>query len=226
MSETVGYAKFVRAQQDAVLREFFEDPGNCFVGIPDTDAFKKRYGGKGSVRPLPGNVAISKAFIRSRGPGTDELWVRPYDKALKKNGTYRNFWEAFVASQNGGTVSFSIGGRAQAVDHLLPETFAARQGYGYVRVIMIDYRANATVGSTVEASMARRETPGKSMLADGFTAAKASCFHGSFATAAAPTSVMAALRAHFANRGFTVPPAMEAEFAQSLEQILAWSRTA
>jgi hypothetical protein len=143
---------------------------------------------------------------------------------VTRSDAYRDHWAAFVAAMGAGPVTYTLNGRAQVVDHLLPETFATRQGYSHVRVIMVDYRGNAVVGSVVEKSMANRASPGKSMLADWFTAAKASCFGGSFAAAVNAATVMAALRAHIAARGFALPSAQDAATATGMEAILAWVR--
>ena len=217
------YGGFVRARQDAFLREFIDEPGHCFIGIPGLGAFAHRHQGSGSIRGLPG-VALPEAFVWSRGPGTEELWVQPFDKAVTQSGAYRDHWAAFVELLGAGEVAYSLGGRAQVVDHLLPETFAARQAYAYVRVTMVDYRGNATVGSVVEKSMAGREDPGHGMLADWFTVAKVSGFRGSFAQAVDAATVMAALSDHLAARGFRVPEGQEASLALCMEAILAWAR--
>ena len=36
------YSAFVRAQQDALIREFFANPANCYIGVPSLDALAKR----------------------------------------------------------------------------------------------------------------------------------------------------------------------------------------
>lgn len=110
------------------------------------------------------------------------------------------------------------------MDHLLPETFAARHGYAFVRVMAVDARSNLTVGGTVEKSMANRSTAGRSFLADWFTVAKASCFRGSFAAAVSARDVMAALRRHLESRGFALPGSAETLTAECMEAIVQWSR--
>ncbi len=224
MSASIDYAAFVRRQQDRLLSEFAKDPGSCFIGIPDPAAFQHRYGGRGSVRALPGRP-LNQALVWSQGPpGTEELWVRPFDKAVTDSGAYRAHWGAFVSDLGAGPVAYTLGGRAQVVDHLLPETFAARQGYSHVRVMMVDARGNTTVGSVVEKSMAGRENPGTSMLPDWFTLAKASCFRGSFAARVPAAEVMRALRDHLAARGFTLPEGEAEPAPHAMEAILGWVR--
>ncbi len=217
------YAAFVRRQQDVLLREFVDNPGHCFIGIPSLSAFESRYFGSGSIRVLPG-AALSEAFVWTRGPGSEELWVRPVDKSTSTNGKYRGHWEAFVRTLDAGEVTYRLGGQSQVIDHLLPETFAARQGYSHVRVVMIEKRGNSTVGSVVEKHMAQREDPGKSMLADWFTAAKASCFRGSFAKSVSNEQVMSDLRKHLTTRGFTLTEQESEVSPTCMEAILTWVR--
>lgn len=219
----MNYSAFVRLQQDQLIRSFLDDPANCFIGIPGLDAFQKRHFGAGSWRPL-GAVSPSIAVIYNGPSATNELWLKPYDKAQTADGSYRKLWATYVETMQVDGISDQVDGRTQNVDHLLPETFAARQGYALVRVVAVDTRSNLTVGSTIEKSMANRTNPGCSFLADWFTIAKASCFRGSFSAKTTARDVMSDLRRHLATRGFPLPAHLQDIDSQSMEAILEWSR--
>jgi hypothetical protein len=214
------YAEFVRAQQDSFIRGFFQDPGTCLIVTPSIDkllAVRRN----SNWRPL-GATDPANAFVYSGSDG-DELWVRPFNKDTG-NGSYRRHWAQFVAQQGVDVQSGVVDGRQQHVDHLLPETFAAARGFSHVRVLAVDSRSNTTVGSTIERSMTQRVNPGKSLLADWFSVAKAACFLGSFRRDLPAAQVMAELRKHLATRGFVITSAMEPTVAHSMQAILDWSR--
>ncbi len=219
------YSAFVRDQQDTLIREFLTDQACCWVGVKSLEHFVRPNPlPHGAWRTLGETIPPAEAVICKRPSGNDELWVRPKDKGASAGDAYRTYWNSFLREQAVVGIADTIRGRMQHIDHLLPETFAARNGYAYVRVMAVDARSNQTVGSTVEKSMANRVNPGGSFLADWFTVAKASCFHGSFAASVDENVVMEALLKHLGTRGFTVPPELRKRWLESMKTILEWSR--
>lgn len=218
------YEQFVKNQQHALMREFIDDPGQSWIAVPSLEAFRKRHHGAGSWQGLPG-VPTADAVIY-RGPMGLELWVRPVDKTTQGDSGYRGHWAKFLAVSGGGEVKSRVNGRAMVIDHLHPETAATRHGFGkgYVRMMAVEARGNATVGSTVEKRLASREIPSKSYLSDWFTIAKVSGFRSSFKDGVPPKEVMSALLRHLRNLGYELPAGQAPDAPATMEAILKWSR--
>lgn len=223
------YATFLRRQWQALLDEWLglTDPSainTAFIALPSLDwvdrlSRPEQPGGGGHWSPLP-NVAPTEALVRRRRDGAPQLWVRPEEKA-GGSGRYAAFWNAFVVSQGLPAPPSSVNGRALAVDHLFPETAAARRGWLLVRAMPVDRRSNSLVGSAIERVEAQREGATRPRTATSITLAKVTGFQGSFARANDSGAVAAALLAHIRSCGLHVPPGtlldtVEADLVQGL----------
>jgi hypothetical protein len=220
----MGYAGFLRAQRQALLDEWLGDSAGintAYIALPDLSwldrlADPRQPGGGGGWSPLP-DVSPTEALVRRDRRGRPQLWVRPEEKA-QGEGRYAGHWRRF-ARLYGEPVAPPPGGRALAVDHLFPETAAARRGFALVRVMPVDLRSNSLVGSTIEAVEARRGGVLRARTATSITLAKVTGFQGSFARSHAAPDIAAALLAHIRGCGLVVPKDFATHVAQELQNM-------
>lgn len=207
------YSTFLRGQWQAVLDEWLgiNSLGNlnvAYIALPDFSwldllADPRRPGGGGSWSPLPG-ASPTQALLRRDCAGRPQLWVRPEEKS-GGTGRYAAYWSSYVRLLTQEAATSSVGGKTLAVDHLFPETAAARRGWAFVRVVPVDRRSNSLVGSTIERVEAKRGGVARPRTATSITLAKITGFQGSFAGHKAAGSVARALLAHFRNCGLVIP---------------------
>lgn len=208
------YATFLRSQWQALLDEWLglADPSSrintAYIALSDLSwldrlADPRWPGGGGSWSPLP-DAPPNEALIRRDRAGRPQLWVRPEEKT-GGSGRYAAHWDRFVRLLGMPSPPSGLGGRDLAVDHLFPETAAARRGWALVRVMPVDRRSNSLVGSTIERVEARRGGHDRPRTASSFTMAKVTGFQGSFARRHDAGGVAAALLAHIRGCGLAVP---------------------
>lgn len=229
------YPTFVRRQHNAIMTQFFRTDSAknagvnlAFIAIPGLDwlsTIRPMLGPGGNWGALQG-TPVSEALVWRGGDGESELWVRPEEKSTG-SGRYGRYWAAFCAQQGVAGTPGPVNGRAMAVDHLFPETTAARRKLAYVRAVPVDARSNSLVGSGVEKAEANRGGKQRPRTATYITLAKVSGFQGSFARRNTGAGIASALIAYLKGLGYTVPatyaidPAMEEELtAESIE----WTR--
>jgi hypothetical protein len=203
------YADFLRTQWQALVEEWLAEVNTAFIALPDLGwlehlADPRRPGGGGGWSPL-GDVAPGEALMRRDRQGRPQLWVKPEEKA-GGSGRYAAHWARFCALLGMPAPASSLGGRALAVDHLFPETAAARRGWALVRAMPVDARSNSLVGSTIEKAEAGRGGRARPRTASSITLAKVTGFQGSFARSQAAGAVAQALLAHIRHCGLRVPP--------------------
>lgn len=230
------YQSFVRRQHTTIMSQFFRtgpakstDINIAFIAVPSLDwlSTKRPLVGPGGNWGALQGTTVSEALVWRGGDGESELWVRPEEKS-SGNGRYEKYWAAFCAQQGITGTPGPVGGRPMAVDHLFPETAAARREFAYVRAVPVDRRSNSLVGGGIERAEANRGGRHRPRTATYITLAKVSGFQGSFAQRHTGTSVATALIDYLKGMGFAVPaqyaidPEMEKDLtAESIE----WART-
>lgn len=207
------YATFLRRQwQDLVDQWLGLDDRlrmtHAWIALPDVSWVSRLQepgfpGGGGRWSPLPG-VSPSDALMRHDAKARPQLWVRPEDKA-DGDGHYAAYWARFVAQCGADAPASEIAGRKLAVDHLFPETAAARRGWLLVRTMAVDRRSNSLLGSTTEKVEANRGGVDRPRKATALTMAKVTGFQGSFARRHDPKAIAAAFLAHLRACGLVVP---------------------
>lgn len=207
------YPTFLRRQWQALLDEWLGlDPrssiNTAFIALPDLSwlgrlADPRLPGGGGGWSPLPG-ISPAEALLRRDHAGRPQLWVRPEEKA-DGSGRYAAYWDRFVRHLGAGTPSSTVEGRDLAVDHLFPETAAARRGFALVRAMPVDRRSNSLVGSSIERVEAGRGGVLRPRTASSVTLAKVTGFQGSFARRHDEKGIARDLLAHIKGCGLLVP---------------------
>lgn len=119
--------------------------------------------------------------VFQRSDGRRELWVKPHDKQKEKS-PYARYWRQFVAlcqvDITNGPPDYPT-----AVDHLFPETAAARAGIEWVRLMAVKARSNG-VPAGIEKKLAKTITPddARSHNASPVTILKITGFEASLST--------------------------------------------
>ena len=208
------YADFLREQWQDVLDHWLgvDDRlgmNTAWIAIPDVSWAVKLSepafpGGGGRWAALPG-FAPNRALMRWDGKARPQLWVKPEEKA-EGSGDYAEAWRTFTQQIGRGPVTAEVTGRKLAVDHLFPETAAARRGWLLVRAMPVDRRSNSLLGSTTEKVEANRDGVRRPRKATALTMAKVTGFQGSFARRHAPGDIARAFLAHLRSCGLRVPP--------------------
>ena len=152
------YATFLRSQWQDLLDQWLGvgdrlRMNTAWIALPDLTWMTKLSeagfpGGGGRWSPLPG-VPPTEALMRRDAASRPQLWVRPEEKA-EGAGRYADHWASFVAALGMGEAVAEVAGRKLAVDHLFPETAAARRGCVLVRVMPVDRRSYSQLGSTTQ----------------------------------------------------------------------------
>lgn len=220
----MAYADFVRAQHQAILDQWLGAVNTAFIALPSEDWLTRLEnpampGGGGHWLPLAG---FSPKHARCwRGTdGQRQLWVMPEEKS-KGSRLYAEAWAAFAALHGHSDVPSTIAGRAYAIDHLFPETAAARRGWVLVRAVPVDRRSNSLVGSTSEKVEARQGGRARPRTATSLTLAKVTCFQLSFARANDAHAVASALVSHILGCGLVVRPGAIESIAREID-LTAW----
>lgn len=206
------YAAFLRRQwQDLVDQWLGLDDrlgmNSAWIALPDMSWVSRLDepgfpGGGGRWTPLPG-VSPTEALMRHDAKARPQLWVRPEDKA-GGDGRYAAHWARFVATCGVDAPASAVAGRKLAVDHLFPETAAARRGWLLVRTMAVDLRSNSLLGSTTEKVEANRGGVHRPRKATALTIAKVTGFQGSFARRHDPKAIAASFLAHLRGCGLHV----------------------
>lgn len=202
------YAGFLRAQHQALLDQWLAAVNVAYIALPDEASLTELEdlrlpGGGGHWLPLPGFAPAEARRFRA-ADGRPQLWVRPEEKDAG-SGLYARAWAAFARVMGFPDTPSVVGGRRLAIDHLFPETAAARRGWLLVRVMPVDLRANSLVGATAEKVEAARPGRARKRTATALTIAKVTGFQGSFARRHDAHAVAAALVAHIQGCGLVVP---------------------
>jgi hypothetical protein len=207
------YATFLRGQwQDLVDAWLGLDDrlglNTAWIALPDMSWVARLAepgfpGGAGRWSPLPGTPP-TEALMRFDAKSRPQLWVKPEDKA-EGDGRYAAYWAAFVRQLGQAAPASEVNGQKLAVDHLFPETAAARRGWLLVRSMPVDRRSNSLLGSTTEKVDANRGGVHRPRKATALTIAKVTGFQGSFARRHDPKSIAGALLAHLRGCGLRVP---------------------
>jgi hypothetical protein len=207
------YAGFLRQQWQDLLDQWLGldsrlGANTAWIALPDMSWATKLEepgfpGGGGRWTPLP-DTSPSEALMRRDSAARPQLWVKPEEKA---SGTarYARYWESFVSELGLPAATSAVAGRDLAVDHLFPETAAARRGWLMVRVMPVDRRSNSLLGSTTEKAEANRSGVHRPRMATALTMAKVTGFQGSFARRHDPKAIAAAFLAHLRGCGLIVP---------------------
>lgn len=208
------YAAFLRSQWQDLLDHWLgvEDRlglNTAWIAIPDVSWAVKLSepgfpGGGGRWAALPG-IAPNRALMRRDHKARPQLWVRPEEKT-EGDGAYAQYWRIFVDQLGYGEAASEVNGRKLAVDHLFPETAAARRGWLLVRAMPVDRRSNSLLGSTTEKVEANRDGVRRPRKATALTMAKVTGFQGSFARRNAPRAIAHAFLAHLRTCGLHLPP--------------------
>jgi hypothetical protein len=220
------YAAFLHLQAEAVIQQFFAEYNIAWIGVPDLGWLTRRqtmHGGQ--VVALPG-AAAPDAVIWRDANGRAELWVKPEEKADEGTGAYARAWRQFVQVIGHTAPVSELAGRRLAIDHLYPETAAARLGLSHVRVMAVDRRANSLLGSTTERAAAGGK-PGtlRPRFATYFTLAKVSGYQGSLARRNASAGVALGLLDYLRAQGYPVPAgALAVTEAELTASSLDWFR--
>lgn len=217
------YASFLRLQAETIVQQFFAHSNAAWIGVPDLGWLTQRQGMHGGkIAALPG-FATAEAVIWRDATDRPELWVKPEEKADEGTGAYARAWRQFVQLTGHTAPLAELSGRKLAVDHLYPETAAARLGLSHVRVMAVDRRANSLLGSTTERAAAGPKTGSlRPRFATYFTLAKVSGFQGSFARRHGAAGVAQALLAYLREQGYPVP----ADATRALDEKLTASSIA
>jgi hypothetical protein len=207
------YATFLRGQWQTLLNQWLgiHPPGGvnvAYIALPDIEALERLRqphmpGGACTWGPLA-NLSPTEALVRRDAAGQPELWVRPEEKD-SGSGRYAEYWARFASLFGFANPPSAVAGRDLAVDHLFPETAAARRGWLLVRAMPVDRRSNSLVGSTTEKVEAGRGGRNRPRTATSITLAKVTGFQGSFSKRNATGDVARALLAHIRTCGLTVP---------------------
>lgn len=203
------YARFLTAQRQALLDQWLAEVNVAYIALPDeasvTELEDVRLpGGGGHWLPLPGFAPAEARRFRA-ADGRRQLWVRPEEKEAG-SGLYARAWAAFARTEGFADAPSTVAGRRLAIDHLFPETAAARRSWLLVRVMPVDLRSNSLVGSTAEKVEAGRPGRARKRTATALTIAKVTGFQGSFARRHDANTVAQALVAHIRGCGLAVPP--------------------
>jgi hypothetical protein len=148
--------RLIRAQTDAIARQFVHDPACCFVGVSNPGFMEQRilaYGGR--TEPLD-DRPIDRCFVYVDQHGQPELWVRAVKKGGPGGSGYETDWNAFAHKY------FSVDYDAldtsnYNIDHLYPETTAYREGMSHVRAMPVPKDSNQAIGRTLEKLMANQK---------------------------------------------------------------------
>lgn len=212
------YAQFVRVQQAAIIEQYFAPTNRAWVAVPDTGWLGRRQTLEGGRVEAMLGLPAADALVWRDDAGRYELWVKPEEKHKAGTDLYARAWSQFVKLVGKTTQAANVNGHDLAIDHLYPETAAARLGLSYVRVMAVDRRSNSLLGSTIETAAARDKTGSlRPRLASAFTIAKVSGFQGSFAKRHDSAGIATALLAWLRQQGYPVPSTQAgAELEQSL----------
>jgi hypothetical protein len=199
------YASFLHQQVAALVEQYFANTNIAWIAVPDLEWLTRRQSmDGGQVTALPG-FASDEGIIWRDAKGRVELWARAEEKATEGTDLYNRAWREFVKLNARTQPMSDVNGRKLQVDHLYPETAAARLGLSHVRLLPFDARPNRTVGSTVEKAAAGPK-PGtlRPRFATPFTLAKASGFQQSFARRNNSADVARALWDYLKAQGYPV----------------------
>lgn len=159
----VPLAEIVLRQRRSIAQQMRRDPANVLIGIESIDALARRpdalrarhQGLEGLVASIAGiDRGDGVAYLAASG-SEPECWCRPVDKGQSK-GPYVRVWRAFQRQFYNSDYQAEKDASRWAIDHLYPETAAAREGHAYVRILPVDAVANRNIGTAVERFMARR----------------------------------------------------------------------
>lgn len=168
----------LRAQFQALLRQFMKGEGEAWIGIAAIECLgatgsfigTRRRGGR--VETL-GVQPLTRAFVWMDG-AAPELWVDPRDKR------YRELFDQFARERLG--LAGRPGGTDWNVDHVFPKAAGVLDGMSHVRVLGIGAAGNQSLGRTVEKAMKQRAdtAPGTKRIrhATWMTIGKAAGFAG------------------------------------------------
>ena len=153
----------IRAQTDAIARQFVRDPACCFVGISSPSFMGQRilaYGGR--TESLNDNQ-IDRCFVYIDQHGHPELWVRAVLKGGPGGTGYETDWRAFARKYY--SVDYAAFDTSDFnIDHLYPETTAYREHMSHVRAMPVPKDSNQAVGRTLEKLMANQKFNAKRVV--------------------------------------------------------------
>ncbi len=220
----MAYADFLRAQHQAILDQWLGDVNTAFIALPSEEWLTRLEnpampGGGGHWLPLPG-FSPKHARCWRAADGQKQLWVMPEEKA-GGSGLYARAWAAFAAAEGQADAASSVAGRPLAIDHLFPETAAARRGWVLVRAMPVDRRSNSLLGSTSEKVEAGQRGRARPRTATALTMAKVTGFQASFARANDARALAAALVSHILGCGLVVRPGAIDSIAHEID-LTAW----
>jgi hypothetical protein len=224
----MSFAQFLHTQHAALIAQYFAQyfaPVNvAYIALPTLQSFQQFPGQNGGGLDYSLGFPPQDAVIWRDSQNRPELWVRPEEKASSSaTGFYAKAWQQFVSIAGKTTYTPTLNGTPLAIDHLFPETAAARLGLGYVRVTAVNRRSNSLVGSTTETAAARGKTgTRRPRTATAQTIAKISGYQGSFASANNAAAVAHSLFAYLQAQGYPVPTGNQA--LVDLEQDLIASK--
>ncbi|GAN69575.1 hypothetical protein [Acetobacter orleanensis] len=166
------YKEFVARQKAEFIRQYVEDIIYCWVRVDSKNNFRTRTqktdkdkvsGGLEELEGFNGDDAI--VWIGNKNSDNvekqPELWVKPNSK--DEPSLYREAWKKF--SRIYGGVDVTELDQIHHLDHLHPETTAAKNKDSYVRLMPIPARSNILVGAVIEKVQAQND-----YLTGGFTA--------------------------------------------------------
>lgn len=167
MPGPVGLIEVMRRQREAIVQQMRLDPANVLIGVRSHHELERRseslrFGGDSSSVIVPLTSLDGKDILPTDGVAyrptvgnEPECWCRPVDKS-QASGPYERVWRAFQKQFYNSDYNSERNPSRWAIDHLYPETAAAREGFIYVRLLPLDAVANSAIGAAVEAFMARQ----------------------------------------------------------------------
>ncbi len=175
------YEKFLRQQWQSLYDEWINNSGHRNIAFHTDEQREKStqrgHPGDGGRWVNLGRCDPRKARVYEGPSGDRQLWVRPADKTRKPSAAYRRYWRRFVRSQ-GVREPYTYFGKIFPVDHLFPETAAARTGLEWIRVVPVKARSNALVSFLEKKRAAKTENP-RPHTADYITMVKVTGFEKS-----------------------------------------------
>ncbi len=175
------YERFLHQQWQYLYDEWIDHSGHNYIAFHTDEQRKKStskgWPGDGGRWANLGGCDPDKVQVYHGPGGEQQLWVRPVDKTLKPSAAYRRHWRKFVRSQE-VQEPYTYDEKILPIDHLFPETAAARAGIAWVRITAVKARSNALVSFLEKKRAAKNEQP-RPHTADYITMIKVTGFEKS-----------------------------------------------
>lgn len=221
------YKEFVAQQKAEFIRQYVEDRFYCWIRVNSQYNFKTRIQKtdrdrvSGGVDELEG-FNSDEAIVWIGNKNCDnakkqpELWVKP--KPKDQPSLYREAWKKF--SKIYGGVDVIALDQTHHLDHLHPETTAAKENDSYVRLMPVPARSNILVGAVIEKVQAQNDYLTGGFVAYDITLCKVLGLNISFRKEISAKEIIDSICSELEKIGITT----EAEFQKSLYAWLDFRR--